>query len=279
MQNKIKNKHNKKRNTAFLFEALVKELTKAVVSGNKTQQKNISIVLKEHFKKGTILDKELNLYKQLYSTNSFPKNIAEKLINQVKNDYEKLNEIEIFNEQSKLIGKINKFIGAQVFNNFVPNYKNLATVSQIFNKNVEIKQKILLEQELLETITSEKVKKEILTETTDTLVLKCFADRFNKTYNNKLLSEQKQLLSKFINYSDDDINLKIYLNEEIDRLKYCISESLNTEIIKNNKEAFEKTKNLKIILESFKVTSIDEELIKKIMYIQEFASEVANNAN
>lgn len=279
MQNKIKNKHNKKRNTAFLFEALVKELTKAVVSGNKTQQKNISIVLKEHFKKGTILDKELNLYKQLYSTNSFPKNIAEKLINQVKNDYEKLNEIEIFNEQSKLIGKINKFIGAQVFNNFVPNYKNLATVSQIFNKNVEIKQKILLEQELLETITSEKVKKEILTETTDTLVLKCFADRFNKTYNNKLLSEQKQLLSKFINYSDDDINLKIYLNEEIDRLKYCISESLNTEIIKNNKEAFEKTKNLKTILESFKVTSIDEELIKKIMYIQEFASEVANNAN
>ena len=31
----MKLKHNKKRNTAFLYEALVKELTKSIVHGNK----------------------------------------------------------------------------------------------------------------------------------------------------------------------------------------------------------------------------------------------------
>lgn len=274
MQNKIKHKHNKKRNTAFLFEALVKELTKAVVSGNKTQQKNISIILKEHFKKGTVLDKELTLYKQLCSTNSFPNNIAEKFVDQVKNDYEKLNEKEIFNEQSRLIAKINKFVGAQVYNNFVPNYKTLATVSQIFNKNIETKQKILLEQEILETITSQSVEKKVLLENIDSISLNRFIDKFNKTYSDKLLPEQKNLLTKFINHSEDDFELKVFLNEELDRLKSCINESLNNDLLKNNKDALEKTKNLKNLLETFKVNTIDEELIKKVMYVQEFAAEV-----
>lgn len=274
MQNKIKSKHNKKRNTAFLFETLIKELTKAVISKNKTQQKNVSILIREHFKKGTALDKELTLYKQLYATNAFPKNIAEKLVTQVKNDYDKLNEAEIFNEQSRLIAKINKFVGSQVYNNFVPNYKTLATISQIFNKSVEPRQKILLEQELLETITAEKIEKKIILEKTETSVLNSFIRKFNEAYSDKLLTEQKTLLSKFINYSNEDVELKVYLNEEIDRLKDCISESLSSEIVKNNKEAFEKTKALKNLLESFKIDSIDEELIKKIMYIQEFAAEV-----
>ena len=274
MQNKIKNKHNKKRNTAFLFEALVKELTKAVMANNKSQQKNISIILKEHFKKGTVLDKELLLYKQLYSTNSFPKNVAEKLINQVKNDYDKLNETEIFNEQSRLISKINKFIGSQVYNNFVPNYKTLATVSQIFNKNVEPRQKILLEQELLESITAEKPTKKVMLESMDSLVLNNFIKKFNEMYSGKLLAEQKQLLFKFINHSDEDIQLKLFLNEELDRLKKEIRESLNADFLKNNTEALQKTKNLQSLLESFKVDTIDEELIKKVMYIQEFVAEV-----
>lgn len=274
MQNKIKNKHNKKRNTAFLFEALVKELTKAVMANNKSQQKNISIILKEHFKKGTVLDKELLLYKQLYSTNSFPKNVAEKLINQVKNDYDKLNETEIFNEQSRLISKINKFIGSQVYNNFVPNYKTLATVSQIFNKNVEPRQKILLEQELLESITAEKPTKKVMLESMDSLVLNNFIKKFNEMYSGKLLAEQKQLLFKFINHSDEDIQLKLFLNEELDRLKKEIRESLNADFLKNNTEALQKTKNLQSLLESFKVDTINEELIKKVMYIQEFVAEV-----
>ena len=35
----MKPKHNKKRNTAFLFEALVREITKAVVRGRQEEEK------------------------------------------------------------------------------------------------------------------------------------------------------------------------------------------------------------------------------------------------
>ena len=272
MQNKFK--HNKKRNTAFLFESLVKELTKAVVEGSKPKQKIISNLIKEHFKKNGILDKELNLYKQLYTTKEFPKEIAEKLLNQVKIEYEKLNETEIFNEQSKLISKINKFVGPQVFNNFVPNYKTLATVSQIFNKNVQPRQKILLEQEMLETITAVNKEKKIILERVDSLALKRFIERFNETYSDKLLNEQKQLLSKFINHSEEDVELKIFLNEEIDRLKDVVSKAISSDLLKNNKQILENAKSLQKILNTLKISTINEELVKKVMYVQEFAAEV-----
>ena len=64
----MKLKHNKKRNTAFLYEALVKELTKAVVNKD-TQKKNALVsMLKENFSVGKILQKELELIKTLSET-------------------------------------------------------------------------------------------------------------------------------------------------------------------------------------------------------------------
>lgn len=267
---KIKYKHNKKRNTAFLFESLVKELTKTVVYGEKEKQKVISGILKEHFRKNSILDKELSLYKQIYETKEFPNEFAEKFITQLKKEYELLDEKAIFFEQSKLIGKINKLIGDQVYDNFVPNYKTLATISQIFNKNIETKQKILLEQELIESVTGKKPEKKIILETIDSLTVKRFVDRFNEEYDKKLLKEQKELLSHFIKSSENDINFKIFVNEEIDRLKQNILNSIEKY---KDKEIISKLKLVKENLDSFKIEIINEDLIKKIMYIQEFVAE------
>ena len=55
-------KHNKKRNTAFLYECLVKELTKAIVHNDNDLKSKITEVIKENFKKGTILKKDLDIY-------------------------------------------------------------------------------------------------------------------------------------------------------------------------------------------------------------------------
>jgi hypothetical protein len=270
---KIKFKHNKKRNTAFLFESLVKELTKAVVGGDKPRQKVISDVIKEHFRKGSILEKELTLYKQLYETKNFPKDIAEKLLNRVKQERDSLNEVDIFTEQSKLIAKINKIIGLETYNNFVPNYKTLATVSQIFNKEIQQKQKILLEQELVQFISEPNQEKKMILETVDSIALKRFIERFNEAYATKLLNEQKELLSRFINYTEDDVDLKLYLNEELGRLKNELKSLLEnslvqeTESLKTNIELTLKT------LKETKISEINEELIKKVMILQEFVHE------
>jgi hypothetical protein len=274
-QEKPKFKHNKKRNTAFLFESLVRELTKSILYNEKDKQKLVSGIIREHFKKNSALDKELSLYKQFYETKQFPKEIAEKFVQSVKTEHEKLNETEVYNEQSRLISKINKLVGFQVYDNFVPNYKTLATISQVFNKNVEPKKKVLLEQELIEGITLNEQPKAKKLEPIDNLTLKTFIANFNQTYN-PLIKEQKELLSKYISNTEDDLELKIYLNEEISRIKQEVSTIKENKDLNSDTELSEKIKALDEGLQSLKIENIDEQLIKRVMLIQEFINEVKN---
>ena len=55
-------KHNKKRNTAFVYEALVRELTESVVKHNKNKQNKIVSIIKEHFGHESLLKEELELW-------------------------------------------------------------------------------------------------------------------------------------------------------------------------------------------------------------------------
>lgn len=266
---KPKFKHNKKRNTAFLFEALVKELTKAVIYDQKEKQKTISRIIKEHFNKNNVLSKELSLYKQIYETNEFPKEVAEKLINKLKDEHEGLNESDIYNEQSKLIAKVNKAVGPDVYNNFVPNYKTLATISQIFNREIETKKKILLEQELINNITAKTIVESKEEKALESAVINRFVERFNEAYDKDLLKEQKNLLSKYINSSDDDVELKLFVNEELIRLKNELKALSENDSTGNSKKILDSLNDLKI-------QEINESLIKKIMYAQQFVYEVKN---
>ncbi len=61
----MKIKHNKKRNTAFLFETLVRELTKSIVEGDKRRGSTIKTILKEHFGRGMVLFSELDCFNSL----------------------------------------------------------------------------------------------------------------------------------------------------------------------------------------------------------------------
>ena len=61
----MKLRHNKKRNTMFLYESLVKKLTKSVVQDDKERKDCVLSIIKEYFKKDSILGKELTLYKDV----------------------------------------------------------------------------------------------------------------------------------------------------------------------------------------------------------------------
>ena len=119
-----KTRHNKKRNTAFIYEALVRELTKCVVNKDEKRRGIVVSLVKEHFAKGTALRKELDLYKAIYETEGMEQHMCEKLIYEVKRSHSSLDKEEIFEEQTALINKINKTLSKNVFANFVPNYKS-----------------------------------------------------------------------------------------------------------------------------------------------------------
>jgi hypothetical protein len=269
-------KHNKKRNTAFLFEALTREATKATLSKDFARLKEIKQIMVEHFNTATEMGKEMTLYKAL-STNTVEKELAEKYLKEVKSRHDRLDKRVIFNEQTAMINKVNKKLGPSVYNNFVPNYKHLATIAQIFNDQTSIKEKVLLEGSIVEEISilDEKQTKEL--KPVDSLVLKTFTNKFNEKYSG-LLSEQKELLNRFVgSFADDGVDLMVYINEELGRLKEGVQKAMNSEEIKSNKDLQQKTVEVQSILNNFKETKeITQDMLQKIMKIQQFVYEVNN---
>ena len=116
-------KHNKKRNTAFLYECLVKELTKAIVRKNDERKQTIIKIIKESFKKGSALKTELDIYRSISECNKMSKEFAQRFLTESKKDFNDIDKKKIFNEQTALIRQINESLSNRVFANFVSNYK------------------------------------------------------------------------------------------------------------------------------------------------------------
>ena len=275
----MKFKHNKKRNTAFLFETLIKEMAKSVVANDSERQTKIAKIIKRHFTKRGVLYKDLQSYKVLMELKEAESDFAKRIISEVRRDRDRLNTQNIFSEQSKLIKKINVELGQEVYSNFVPNYKTMATIGQLFADNVSPNEKVILEDKLLTEMTKaeEKTEKEIL-EHLDSIAYKTFTNKFNKAYAGKLHEEQQQVVSKYIySVSDNGISLKTYLNEEVGRLREKVRSSLDSEEISSDPEMVKKTEQVLEFLDSLTETKLDEAAIKKIMQIQGLIREVETN--
>ena len=67
-----------------------------------------------------------------------------------KKDFDSLDRKNIFNEQTALINRINKALGNKTFSNFIPNYKDLATVGLFLqDSNIGAKKRIMLEDKMV----------------------------------------------------------------------------------------------------------------------------------
>lgn len=270
-----KTRHNKKRNTAFIYEALVRELTKAVVAKDEKRKTIIVALVKEHFTKGAPLREELDLYKALYETEDLEAHMCEKLIYEVKRSHAGLDKEEIFKEQTGLINKINKMLSKNVFGNFVPNYKNLATIAQILNPDVSVKHRVLLENTLAQTLSGAPENKKEEMAPMDNLVYKTFVKKFNEQYNGKLLEGQEKLLSKYIaSFHDDGIELKIFLNEELARLKEVLHSSLKDKEIIKDTTLYENTRKVLSVLDNYREAPIDVGMVQQVLKIQSLVGEL-----
>lgn len=279
MTHMAKTKHNKKRNTAFLYEALVREMTKAVVSQDKKRKNNIIDILKESFSSNKILGQELKLYQTILESTDLDSITAEKLLYKIREAYAALDMQEIYSAQSSVINRINKEIGSAVYNNFVPNYKSIATVSQLFGADSSaagIKKGVILEQNVLETLTSDTTEEpKVEMKPIDNIVFKTFTSKFNEVYGNGLLSEQKELLNRYILSFSSDTDMKIYLNEELGRLHVALQEALSTNDVKSDSAMTESTNSVINMIEEFRNTPVDKNLVEKVLKIQNLVHEIS----
>ena len=268
----MKIKHNKKRNTAFLYEALVRELSKATIKKDSEKKNTIVSILKEHFKNGSHLHRELKIYQNILDTCVEEKRIAEKIVFESRLERSALDNKRIFNEQSTLISKINKELGQDVYSNFVPNYKSIATLHQIFNNpKIEAKKRVLLEENIVQSMLLEPEKQAKTIAHVDNLVYSTFAKKFNETYVG-LNERQKSLLKAFLTSTDqNNLEMKIYLDEELERIKEEIKQSQELEVFPEQKQ------EILNLIGTYSEKELDSEDLTKILKIQQLVEEAKDN--
>jgi len=275
----MKVKHNKKRNTAFVFEALVREATVAIIKENHEVKNKALAIIKKHFKPGSVLYKDLQNYQSLYENQNLNKEIAEKILKEAKLASRLLDAEGLFVSQSDLIDDVNKELSPQVFNNFVPNYKSLASIAQMFSQKMSPKNSVILENNIIKNMMLAHDKQETM-QPLDNIVVNSFVKKFNEKYNNNLLEDQKTLLNHYItSFTDNGLGLKTFLNNEISRLKTTLEESLTTEIIQEDEELTLKTNQVIEKLTNFHKTGITEDVVLTVLRTQQLVEEIHTDGN
>ena len=266
-------KHNKKRNTAFIFEALARDLTKSIVEKDAQRKEKVVSILKENFSRGQLLAEELELYNILLKTKNIDEKVAERILQETKSAYGRLDESAIFDAKSRLISSINKELGQEIWATFVPNFKSLASINAVLNSKASIKKKVLFEQALVDKMSSKESSDAEEMQPLDNLTYNSFINKFNDRYDD-LLQEQKDLLNRFItSFSDDGFELRVYLNEELSRLKSSLSEAQETSL----PLVAEKSTAVLEYLEEFRHREFVDDDLKKVLKTQQLIRELAVN--
>ena len=273
-------KHNKKRNTAFLYESLVRELTKSILKEDKNRKNKVVQMLKKYFSADSSLKKELDLYRSLYETRGVERRVAEKIITETKSAHKDLNKESIFKDQTDLIKNMNIAFSPKIFNTFVPNFRNIATVYSIFNDSVPTSERVLLEEKVLEVMSGSLQSENQKMTPVDNLVYKTFVGKFNQEYSDKLLEEQKELLTKYItSFSDNGLELKTYLNEEISRIREKMTEMKGGDAISKDEDLLEKAGSIIDMLEGFSDQKVSIDIISSVLKTQQLVQELEKTEN
>jgi hypothetical protein len=114
----------------------------------------------------------------------------------------------------------------------------------------------------------------------DNVVYQSFVKKFNDKYGGELLDEQKALLAHYISsFSDNALQLKMFLNEEIARLKSELEKAKSTSEIKADSEMLEKTGRVVERLNGFAKAEINEHLLLTVLNTQSLIKEINTDAN
>ena len=199
--------------------------------------------------------------------------MSQKILKEANISKRMIDPSALFDEQTDIINDVNKNLSPSIFNNFVPNYKSLATISKMFN-TTSPKEKVILESKIIENMSASPESND-QHPVVDNIVYKTFVDKFNDKYQDDLLEEQKYLLSHYISsFTDNSIELKIFLNEEIARLKEKLEEAKNLDEVKSDSVMTDKTEMIISKLNSYSKETISENVIMTVLKTQQLVKEM-----
>lgn len=283
---KKSNGHNKKRNTALLYEMMVRHISHCLIE-NKQEEANKTLdICKRYFANNTLLGQELKLFKEIASSEFKNRDSAVRLLENVYKSSSALDVRQLDVAKSKLIKEINYNLSKdKLYNHRIPNYVVYASLSTLINENrVKRKslnnvEKVYLEDVVIEHILKEKTQpsKEVTVQKSKdaNTVQKIVVERFEKKYSSLLSEDQRKLLTQFaihtLNSEKSDF-LKT-VNEEVKRVKNVLDFPRN---IKDG-ELLGKIKEAKILFANKDFSVVNEENVKTLLEFMSLAGELNSN--
>ena len=226
-------KHSKFKNTGFLFELLVRQITSEVMSSSKSVAEKL---LKEHFNSKQELSKELKLYQYLINEKYNSESKAEQFINTILEARKKIDEKKLTKEKYNLIKEIKETYNLEEFiKSPISNYKTLASIYKIFETVVTdtqyeptdiVSARFTIAENIINSSIQNKdvkLKDAVLEEYRKqdddlrAVSYKLLVESFNNKYSN-LTNDQKGLLREYINNINNTGKLNEYVSNEITKL-------------------------------------------------------------
>ena len=222
----MKIKHSKYKNTGILFELLTRQLTSDTIAGS--QPKSLGF-LKKHFNSKTELLKEYKIYHTLSTKKLKKDSQATILIEELIKAHTNLNKSKLRREKYNLIKEIKEnYDITNFFNSKINNYKIMASIFNILenqptNPLSTVNSKITLVEHITgkqNIIKKDSVLNEIQSsdKSTRLITYKVILEKFNEKYKD-LANNQKTLLKEYVNSVSNSPALKLYINEEIKKVK------------------------------------------------------------
>ena len=285
-------KHSKFKNTGFIFELLVRQITSEIMSSDNSVAEKI---LKENFNSKKELSRELKLYQYLINEKYNSESKAEQFINTICEARKRLDENKLTKEKYNLIKQLKETYNIDEFiKSPVSNYKTLASIYKIFEVSSTEEQydptdivssRFTIAENIINTSIQNKdskIKNAVLEEykrqdeDLRAISYKFLVENFNKKYKN-LTSDQKGLLREYINNINNTGKLNAYVSEEISKLVGGLKEvgSKITDKVTKIKLA-ETISNIRKIKSAKRVK---EEHLSAMMMTYELLGELKNGLN
>ena len=211
------------------------------------------------------------MYRVLLETSNIQDKVASRLLVETKKAHDRLDETAIFDAKSRLIAAINKGLGQEAWSTFVPNFKSIASVSGIFSHKTALKKRVLFEQAIVDRMSRQEEAETTRLQPIDNLTYHSFIKKFNTKYGG-LLQEQQNLLTQYVtSFADDGLELRVYLNEEISRLKGVLTTALEST---PDAVITEKVEQVYNYLEGFRKREFVEKDLGKVLKVQSLTREL-----
>ena len=204
-------KHNRKRNSALVFEQLLARASSCAVGGDESGCERALDVVSRRFERGTELHRELRIARALVVARADGRDVAASILREARVAVQTQPTDALEAEKSALVAEINKTFGRDFYEARVPEYKLLATVQTLFEDwrnpaRANIVRAVEYEAKLIDHLTRapDDQDRESVCETHPGL-FKQMVRRFNERWSHALDGAQARAVSLHVSGKRDEL--------------------------------------------------------------------------